>query len=122
MLLNILEPNFQFEDERGSLTQLVREGYSQVNVIRSVADSLRGGHYHKLNSEAFYIIYGMIELEAWKEGDGEKELYLFKTGDMFEIPANVVHSFLFKKETLLVSMYSKGVELQDGSKDIIVSE
>ncbi len=122
MLLNILEPNFQFEDERGSLTQLVREGYSQVNVIRSVADSLRGGHYHKLNSEAFYIIYGMIELEAWKEGDSEKELYLFKTGDMFEIPANVVHSFLFKEETLLVSMYSKGVELQDGSKDIIVSE
>ena len=122
MLLNILEPNFQFEDERGSLTQLVREGYSQVNVIRSVADSLRGGHYHKLNSEAFYIIYGMIEHEAWKEGDSEKELYLFKTGDMFEIPANVVHSFLFKEETLLVSMYSKGVELQDGSKDIIVSE
>ena len=122
MLINILEPNFHFEDMRGSLTQLVRKGYSQFNVVSSVAGSLRGGHYHELNLEAFYIIYGMLELEVWKKDDNNRERYIFSTGDMFEIPPNVVHSFYYKSESLLVSMYSKGVELSDGSKDIISSE
>ena len=122
MLINILKPNFSFEDTRGSLKQLVREGYSQFNVIRSASGSLRGGHYHNYNSEAFYIIYGMFELEVWEEGGEAKEVYLFTTGDMFEIPPHIVHSFYFKAETLLVSMYSKGVELENGSKDIIACE
>lgn len=34
-LLKNIKPNFCFEDERGSLVQLVREGYKQFNVIFS---------------------------------------------------------------------------------------
>lgn len=122
MLINILEPNFCFKDDRGTLTQLVREGYSQVNVITSCANALRGGHFHKNNSEAFYIISGKISLEAWQDGSETKEKYTFKTGDMFSIPSNVAHSFLFEEETTLVSMYSEGVEMDNGQKDIYVSE
>jgi hypothetical protein len=37
MLIQLLTPNFSHHDERGTLTQLVREGYAQINVIASVA-------------------------------------------------------------------------------------
>ena len=60
MLVELMQPDFEFENEKGKLTQLVREGFRQVNVITSRAGSFRGGHYHKLNKEAFYIITGKL--------------------------------------------------------------
>lgn len=120
MLINILKPDFEFKDDRGTLTQLVRTGFSQVNVITSVEDSLRGGHYHKLNEEAFYIINGELELQVYKLNEKtNQEKYTFGAGDMFQIPRDIVHSFYFKKQTLLVSMYTDGVELPNGEKDIL---
>ena len=120
MLINILVPDFKFNDNRGTLTQLVRSGYKQINVITSVEDSLRGGHYHKENEEAFFIINGELELEVYKLDEKNKsEKYIFGEGDMFQIPRDIVHSFYFKKQTLLVSMYSNGVELASGEKDIL---
>ena len=117
-MIKILKPDFSFVDERGSLTQLVREGYKQVNVVESKKDSFRGCHYHKINEEAFYIISGGLKLEVSRVGSDAIETYEFNTGDMFLIEPYVVHSFSFLEDSTLVSMYSSGVELQDGNKDI----
>ena len=115
-MIEILEPNFKFGDDRGSLTQLVREGYRQVNVIKSKAGANRGGHYHKLNREAFFIINGGFDLTVRLGKKSDK--YHFGTGDMFLIKPMVVHDFYFTDETTLVSMYDQGVELGDGKMDI----
>ena len=119
MLIELLKPNFSFKDERGSLVQLVRKGYNQVNVIFSKKNVLRGFHFHKENNEAFYIISGSLRLSVSK--DGVYEDYTFKAGDMFLIPPFVDHSFLFLEDTLKVSMYDIGVEKKDGTKDIFVT-
>jgi quercetin dioxygenase-like cupin family protein len=116
MLIQLLRPDFSHHDERGSLTQLVREGYAQINVVASAAGAERGGHYHKENSEAFFVIAGKFSLTVSK-GD-TKESYDFCAGDMFCIPPYVSHSFYFGEYTLLVGMYSQGVENGDGTKDI----
>ena len=116
MLVTILKPDFSHKDDRGTLTQLIREGYSQINVIRSQKGALRGGHYHKHSAEAFYIISGSLELTLSKDDVVEK--YIFKSDDFFRLEPHVVHSFLFYEETVLVSMYDNGVELSDGTKDI----
>lgn len=115
-MIKILEPNFKHEDERGTLVQLVREGYKQINVISSQANTFRGGHYHKINIEAFYVIYGKFDVELIK--DDETSKYTFQTGDMFLIEPNVLHNFYYLEDTLLVGMYDKGVELGDGKMDI----
>jgi mannose-6-phosphate isomerase-like protein (cupin superfamily) len=115
-MIKILKPDFCFTDERGTLTQLIRTGFRQINVIESIANTYRGGHYHKLNDEAFYIIEGRIELKLKKDDFEEK--YELGTGDMFLIPASVNHDFFFVEDTKLVSMYSIGVENEDGTKDI----
>lgn len=52
-----------------------------MNVITSKGGMLRGGHYHKLNTEAFYIVSGSCKVMAYK-GE-EKEEFEFKAGDFF---------------------------------------
>lgn len=116
MLYKLRQPDFVHEDNRGTLNQLVREGFSQVNVITSKKGAARGGHYHKRNTEAFYIISGNVTV-TFSDGTAE-EACSFGPGSFFEIPAYVRHSFDFLEDTVLVSMYSRGVEDQDGGKDI----
>ena len=115
-MIQILTPNFEFSDERGKLTQLVREGFSQFNIIFSKKDVLRGNHYHKENKEAFFVISGKFELTA--SLNGEEKTYIFEEGDMFLVPPFVNHSFYYLEDTLLASMYDIGVENPDGTKDI----
>ena len=117
MLVEILGPDFEHADERGKLIQLARDGYKQINVIESKAGSFRGGHYHELNREVFYVVRGEIELTVRK--DGESETLRFKAGDMFLVPPHVAHDFLYLSDTILVAMYDKGVELGNGEMDIL---
>ena len=112
MLIEKLKPNFEFRDERGELVQLVREGFKQVNVITSHVNMVRGGHYHKQNTEVFYIIFGKCKVVV-ENSKGECEEQIFSSGDMFKIEAFVMHSFEYMEETLLISMYDNGVELED---------
>lgn len=120
MLIEFLNPDFCFDDARGSLVQLVRDGWKQVNVIRSEGGVERGGHYHALNTEAFYVISGSFELVAEDIITGEKEKHIMKPGNFFCIRPTLLHSFHFFQETWLVSMYDKGVELANGEKDILI--
>ncbi len=111
-MLKIFKPDFHFEDERGTIDQLIHEGYKQINVITSKKGVVRGNHYHKLNNEAFYVVSGKLELEV----NGEK--YSFSAGNFFGIEPGDMHSFYYLEDTVIVSMYSEGVELPDGGKDM----
>lgn len=115
-MIEILKPDFEFNDERGKLLQLLHGEIAQVNYVESKPSSLRGGHYHKINKETFFIIDGEVEVTLRK--DNEEKTLTFKSGDMFSIEKNVVHSFNYKKLTTLIVVYDKGVELPDGEKDI----
>ena len=104
-MLSMLNPDFAFSDERGSLYQLVHSGWQQVNVSKTYKGTIRGGHYHKETREAFFVIEGQLEVEL-------------KSGDFFMIEPYAVHSFTFMDDTLMVALYDKPVEKSDGSKDI----
>ena len=111
-MLEILSADFSFSDERGTITQLIHQGYTQVNVITSKQGVVRGGHLHRENKEAFYIIQGALVVDV----NGKE--YHFSSGAFFCIEPNDMHSFRFLEDTVLVSMYSCGVEYPDGTKDI----
>lgn len=119
MLIRFLKPDFEFADTRGSLTQLVHSGWNQVNYITSVAGAIRGGHFHRCNTEAFYVITGKFHLLVESSDRKQHEEYTMKEGDFFTIPPLVAHSFIFLSDTMLISMYDRGVELPDGDKDIL---
>ena len=117
MMVKIIKPDFVFEDDRGSLVQLIHEGYRQIIVVTSRAGVERGNHFHRLNREGFYVVDGAFLLEVSFEGKSES--YEFKKGDMFIIEPFVMHRFVYRDDTTLVAFYDKGVELPDGTKDII---
>lgn len=116
MLIEYMKKDFEFTNDTGTLIQLVHDGWKQVNVIFSKLGGVRGGHYHKYNDECFYVVSGSFNLTVWK--DCEQEHYLMKKEDMFRIKPYVYHTFEYLEDTFLVSMYSNGVELDDGTKDI----
>ena len=116
-MIEIIKPDFIFEDGRGSLVQLIHEGYCQINVVTSKAGVERGNHFHRLNKEGFYVVEGAFLLEV--SLDGRSESYEFRKGDMFIIKPMVMHRFVYREDTTLVAFYDKGVELPDGTKDII---
>lgn len=115
-LIEILVPDFENNDCRGSLIQLVRRGYSQVNVVESKAGVYRGGHFHKLNTEAYYVIEGKCKVSASR--DDMTETKVFSKGDFFRMAPCVSHGFEYMDDTIMVTMYSLGVELENGEKDI----
>lgn len=116
MLFEFLTPDFCHQDDRGSLVQLAHSGYRQVNVITSRAGMVRGGHYHKQNHEAFYVVSGSCEVTFIM--DGTKETQVFKAGDFFRIAPYVGHIFNYAQDTVLVGLYDNGVENINGEKDI----
>ena len=119
MLVEITKVDFEFSDDRGSLKQLVHQGWNQVNYIESKSGSFRGDHYHKKNIEAFFVIKGEFKLVVSNIEKTITEEYIFKQGDFFKIHPLVVHSFYYTQDTQLISFYNVGVENSDGSKDIL---
>ena len=117
-LYEILKPDFTFEDQRWVICQITHESFAQTNAVFTKAGEVRGDfHYHRLAKEIFFIISGEIELHL--KADDQYETVKFKSGDMFLIPENVKHRFVFLKDTYLVAFYTNRVELENGEKDII---
>ncbi len=112
--------DFQHRDARGSLTQLIHEGFAQINVLESKTGAERGAHFHKHSIEAFYLITGSVDVEFI--GHESKEKLTFKQGDFFEIHPFVLHNMYFPEDCLMVQMYDKPVEKEDGTKDIYMEE
>lgn len=114
------EVDFQHIDNRGSLTQLIHDGFKQINVLISKKGVERGSHFHKRSVEAFYVISGSVKVILWNKK--EKETVVFKEGDFFEIHPFVLHNMNFLDECLMVQMYDEPVENSDGTKDIFMED
>ncbi len=117
MLIRTAEPDFAFNDERGTLTQIVSDGYKQVNCVFTKKGMVRGNmHYHLDTDEAFFVAQGRVKVTACL-GD-EREEKTFGRGDMFIITRGVRHTFEYLEDTYLVALYTEKVEKDDGTKDI----
>lgn len=117
-LIEILKPDFVFEDERGTLSQITHSPFAQTNAVFSKKGAIRGGfHYHNFSKEIFFVISGSIKTTVHLNGQTEE--YIFNGGDMFLIPEKVGHNMEYLEDTYLVAFYTNRVELDDGTKDII---
>lgn len=117
-LIEILKPDFVFEDERGILSQITHSPFAQTNAVFSKKGAIRGGfHYHNFSKEIFFVISGSVKTTVHLNGQTEE--YIFNSGDMFMIPEKVSHNMEYLEDTYLVAFYTNCVELDDGTKDII---
>ena len=119
-LYQLRKTDFQFSDTRGSLVQLVHEGFVQINVLESKKGAVRGAHFHKRAIEAFYLINGSVEVTLRSKEVEEK--VVFQKGDFFEIYPFALHNMYFPEDCLMVQMYDIPVENEDGTKDIFTED
>lgn len=118
-LVEKLKPDFVYKDARGSLTQITHEVYAQTNAVFTRKGQVRGEyHYHRFSKEVFYIISGKVKVRLKYEN--ELEEHIFSSGDMFLIHENVRHCFDYFEDTFLVVFYTKRIELENGTKDIVM--
>ena len=115
-LVQVLPIDFSYSDERGRLTQLVHGGFRQINVLTTRRGVTRGGHFHKVSREAFYVVSGSVEI-ALKTAE-RSESAVFRTGDFFAVGPYVSHSMFFPEDCVMVQMYDRPVEQPNGEKDI----
>lgn len=119
-MIDCLQVDFRFEDERGVICQLVSSGWNQFNVITTKAGQRRGRmHYHTKNVEAFYIISGRVDYRCKSIRTGESKQCIFSAGDFWSVQPYIGHDFYFLEDTMHVAMYDLGVNLPDGTKDIV---
>ena len=112
--------DFLFSDFRGSLVQLVHEGFNQINVLDSKIGVSRGAHFHKRAIEAFYVVIGSVVVKLWNKHSDET--VTFYKGDFFEIHPFILHNMFFPEDCLMVQMYDIPVENADGTKDIYTED
>ena len=115
-----LKPDFKFQDTRGQLIQLVHKDYKQINILITKRGVIRGGHYHKISREAFYLISGSVDV-AFSKFDIDKKTH-FEAGDFFEILPYTIHTMSFPEDCIMVVMYDVPVEDENGQKDIYLAE
>ena len=63
-MIDFINSYFNHQDEKGSIVGLVNFGqWEELNIIESLKDAVRGGHYHLKTSELFIYIFIFLCLD-----------------------------------------------------------
>lgn len=110
-IIKLLNPYFEFVDDRGTITGLAQQGtWKEVNTIFSKKGSRRGDHYHKKITEMFIILEGNIRLHLQSEQNKERVMTLIvMPGDVFIIPPMVWHTFEVMEDSRWMNLLSEVV-------------
>ena len=115
----IMEAEFVFKDNRGTLKQLFssQRGWKQVNYATSKKDVARGGHYHKMVTETFYLIHGRIKVMIKNVKTGREQSKIFETGDMFQIEPYDKHTLIALEDSEWIAVFDNIINNSDVHKD-----
>lgn len=106
-MYKLINNYFKHEDERGSITGLIDFGnWQEMNLITSKSGSIRGGHYHELTEELFYILEGTIKIKLENINTKEKSTIIANTNDVLLIQPNVIHTFEMLTDSKWINLLS----------------
>lgn len=95
------------DDERGIFRGIINAGtWEEANFISTRAGEVRGGHYHKLTRELFYIINGRISILISDLTGKEISKFEVSEGSIFQVDPYEVHTFTCIEESSWINMLS----------------
>ena len=107
------EPYKKFEDTRGRFFGIVNSGqWEEFNYVETLANQVRGGHYHKETRELFFIIDGSIEITISGLNGENKKKFTAGPGSIFVIEPFEIHSFECKTLCKWINVLSKRIDDQ----------
>jgi mannose-6-phosphate isomerase-like protein (cupin superfamily) len=111
-----IPPYFSQSDARGAITGVLNFGaWAEVNLITSVADTVRGRHYHKHTEECFLILSGRIKV-TFRKPESEADLTeetVFTAGDVFRVFPFVEHTFEILEDAQWINLLSRPIDKND---------
>jgi dTDP-4-dehydrorhamnose 3,5-epimerase len=111
-----------FEDERGSLTPLVLDGWEQVNITyNKFKYTFRGMHYQTNPPQTKYIkvVKGSIIDYLYNLETGELSEFKIDNQSSILVPNNYAHGFITLEDDTIISYLVKG-EYNPSSQHSIV--
>jgi quercetin dioxygenase-like cupin family protein len=103
--------NYRREDERGSLVEISRGLWQQINHLTIKKGNSFGGHYHKYKKELFYLVKGEIEILIISDKGGQK--VGMKPGDALLIEPYDEHTIRAIEDSEIVELLSKPFSEED---------
>lgn len=98
-----------FEDERGSIFNVLEEPISHVAIITSKKGSIRGNHYHPNQIQYVYLISGSYEsISRSISKDSKEEKIVVEPGDLVITPPMVAHAMRFLKDSAMLNLTTGG--------------
>jgi len=100
-----------FQDARGYLKKTFKKGFlatnsqiAEVYILYSCKGSVRGNHYHKKNTEGFFIIKGTAKVAIKNVKTGFNEEFEINESDnlLVVVPPYIAHAFKNEKDIELV--------------------
>ena len=102
-------------DDRGWITNVLELDIRHVSVIFSKKGSVRGNHFHKLDTQYLYCVSGGFQSRSTDVITRETGSFLVGPGDLVKTPPKVAHTETFFEDTILVAMYTTPREAIDFS-------
>lgn len=109
-----------FENNNGTIQNLVHGRFAGAALIHSVAGALRGNHYHQTDWHYSFVLSGEIEYFARPVGSKiVPERYRFKSGEMFFTPPGVEHAMAFPLATSFLTFSRNMRDHESHEADVI---
>ena len=103
-LASIEKPVSKYDDERGSITNIVFDKLTSVAVIESKAGAERSNHYHPKGGHYLYVLSGKMIYMSGEINKGWTNTYLLETGEFIFTPPGLAHRTQFLEDTVLLSL------------------
>lgn len=115
----ITDYEFSFKDERGILRQLIssQHGFKQINWATSKKGVSRGGHFHKIVTETFYLIKGRVKVHIKNMKTHEEQNKVFEIGDIFIIEPYDKHTVEALEDSEWVAFFNEQINNGDIYKE-----
>ena len=105
--MNYSQPEYIRSDSRGTLTQVITNTFSQLNVLNIKKDFTFGGHYHKNKREVFYLVSGLVKLNV------NNMVSYFSAGSVMTIEPYDKHTLTALEESVIVEALTKPYDRED---------
>jgi dTDP-4-dehydrorhamnose 3,5-epimerase-like enzyme len=106
MLAKRLSYYMDCRDSRGSFQGLINQGnWKEVNLARTYAGEIRGGHFHKKTREVIFLVLGEAEIElkdVRNVKQGEK--FILQQGEGVEIEPYILHTIKYLQDSEQVAL------------------
>ena len=111
---------FTFKDDRGILKQLIssHNGFKQLNYATSKKGVSRGGHWHEIATETFFLIRGRVKVDIKNMKTGHEQTEVFKTGDIFIVEPYEKHTVIALEDSEWMAFFDNIINNLDIYKDV----